>query len=413
MESFIARLTLLSAGTARSAVPAVVGCIVLAHLALTSSLRAGEPASPAQEEAKSLSFPFSYTGEGLANLSGGTRRGAIYDAVASLGIKGDLDKLTGWRGGSFLVSGLYPHGASLTGKYVHDFNDVSNIDAYDSLRLYEAWLEQEFADGKGSIRLGQILADTEFFVSSNAALFVNSAFGAIPLVSQNFDAPVYPVAAPGARVRWTFSDSLSLQAGLFDGDVGDPAVDNKHGVDWHLNPDDGVLALSEIAYTKQGGKEGLAGVYKLGGFYHHSESSDSGSHTVAGAYIIADQQLWRKPGTEDQGLCGFVRIGGAPGELNTVPFYLDAGFNIKGLLPGRDEDIAGIGFSYTKLGTSLRDGDDSAVASRHEAILEATYKFQTTKWSSVQPDIQYVFNPGESEKKDNAFVAGIRLAVTF
>ena len=36
---------------------------------------------------------------------------------------------------------LYPHGESLTDKYVHDLNRVSNIDAYDSVRLYDLWFE--------------------------------------------------------------------------------------------------------------------------------------------------------------------------------------------------------------------------------------------------------------------------------
>ena len=85
----------------------------------------------------------------------------------------------------------------LTNKAVHDFNTLSNIDAYDSVRLYEAWLQQEFWDRKFSIRLGQILADAEFFVSDYGALFINSSFGAIPLVSQNLVPPIFPVAAPG------------------------------------------------------------------------------------------------------------------------------------------------------------------------------------------------------------------------
>lgn len=396
----------------------LLGIILAAGLSLAPCAHAGEPVSPAPAaDGKALSFPFSYTGEGLANLSGGFKRGAIYDGVICLGVQGDLDKLIDWQGGSFLVSGLYPHGASLTEKYVHDFNAVSNIEAYDSLRLYEAWVQQEFADGRLSVRLGQILADSEFFVSDGAALFINGAFGAIPLVSQNYGGPVYPVAAPSARVRYTFSDSLSVQAGVFDGNTGDPSYENKHGVDWHLNGDDGVLSVAEVAYTWKGGEEGLSGVFKLGAFYHHSDADglypDATSHTSGGGYFIADQQLWRKPGTEDQGLSAFLRIGGAPEDRALVPFYFDTGFNYKGLLPGRDSDIAGIGFSYTKISSNACNEDDGPLDTRHEAILEATYKVQATEWLTVQPDIQYIFNPGACEKQDNAFVAGVRFNVTF
>ena len=78
-----------------------------------------------------------------------------------------------------------PSGTSLTNKAVHDLNALSNIDAYDSVRLYELWLQQEVWAGQSFLRLGQMLADAEFFVSAYGALFINSSFGAIPLVSQN------------------------------------------------------------------------------------------------------------------------------------------------------------------------------------------------------------------------------------
>ena len=395
------------------------GAALLVGLTLAPFGQAGEPASapPEPQESKALSFPFSYTGEGLANLSGGYKRGAVYEGLLSVGVQGDLSKLIGWNGGSFLVSGLYPHGPSLTENYVHDFNGVSNIDAYDSPRLYEAWVQQELADGKISIRLGQILADAEFFVSDGASLFINGAFGAIPLVSQNFAAPIFPAATPGVRVRWTATESVAVQAGVFNGAVGDPGSDNKHGVDWRF--DEGVLAITEVAYTVTGekGSEGLRGVYKLGAFFHSSEANDAfprePSRADAGAYFVADQQLWRKPGTEDQGLSGFLRIGGAPGDRNTVPFYFDTGFDYKGLLPGREKDITGIALSYTKLSTDLCDDAGEALGSHHEAILEATYKVQVKDWLTVQPDIQYIFNPGACENQDNAFVAGVRFNVSF
>jgi len=397
--------------------------IVLLTAGFSPLAQGGDAVQPAKEEAppeaKAISFPFSYTGEGFGNLSGGYKRGAVYDGLLSVGVQGDLDKLIGWQGGSFLVSGLYPHGASLTDNYVHDFNGVSNIDAYDSIRLYEAWFQQELADGKISIRVGQILADAEFFVSDNGTLFINGAFGAIPLISQNFNAPVFPEATPGLRVRWTATDSLSVQAGIFDGDVGDQAADNKHGLDWNLGGKEGLLAITEVAYKVNGEKdnEGLRGVYKLGVFFHSSETNDAFPNAPresdAGGYFVVDQQLWRKSGTEDQGLSGFLRIGGAPGDRNTVPFYFDTGFNYKGLIPGRDKDIAGLALSYTKLSADLCDDVGEPVESHHETILEATYKVQVKDWLTIQPDIQYIFNPGACEILPNALVAGVRFNVTF
>ena len=393
--------------------------LILGAVLFTSLVQAGDtkPDGKESENAKALTFPISYAGEGFANLAGGFKRGAIYEGLLSVGVQGDLEKLGGWKGGSFLVSGIYPHGSSLTDQYVHDLNRVSNIDAYDSLRLYEAWVQQEIAEGKVSLRAGQILLDAEFAVSDNGALFLNGAFGAIPLISQNFDAPVYPVAAPGARVRWTATEELSVQAGLFEGNVGDPLRENKNGVDWRLAG--GALALAEAAYKLNSAKEsqGLPGVYKLGAFFHSSATEDSfpeaPRRATAGGYFVADQQLWRKPGSEDQGLSGFLRIGGAPADRCVVPFYFDTGFNFKGLLPGRKKDVAGLGLSYTNLSGSALDEEGNPPATHHETILEATYKVTVNDWFNVQPDFQYIFNPGGTQSAPNAVVAGVRFNVTF
>jgi len=339
---------------------------------------------------KAISFPFSYIGEIMGNPTGGERRGAVYTGLLSIGVAGDLGQLAGWEGASFLVSAVYPHGPSLTDRYVNAFNEISSIEAYNSIRLCEAWLQQEFADGKFSIRLGQILVDEEFFASENANLFINSVFGALPLVCQNFFVPVYPYATPGVRVRYTASESFSIQAGVFaDGPAGD-FTRNKHGFDWHLNRD-GVLAIAEAAYTRNGS------VYKLGCFY---QSRETETRANAGGYIVIDQKLWCKPGTDEQGLNGFLRIGGASNNRNIVPFYCDAGFHYRGLIPCREKDCAGIGVSFTRLNKHQHDSP------HRETIVEATYSMQIKEWIAVQPDIQYIRQP-------NALVVGIRVSLTF
>ena len=394
-------------------------CCALIALALVPTIHADEQTPPAKDaapaESKALTFPFSYTGEGLGNLRGGYKRGAIYEGLLSVGVQGDLEKLAGWKGASFLVSGIYPHGSSLSQNYVHDLNLVSNIDAYDSIRLYEAWVQQEFADGKWSLRLGQILADTEFFVSGNSELFINGAFGTIPVVGLNFHVAAYPLATPGMRVRWSPNDSFSVQAAVFDGDAGDAGVDNKHGLDWDISAREGVLAITEAAYKVNSGKDdkGLRGTYKLGVFYHTSSSGatvpSQERHTNGGGYFIADQQLWRKPGSEEGGLSGVFRIGGAPEDRNLVRYCFDTGLNYTGIFSGREKDIAGVGFSYTNLSESL----GTPTETRHEAALEATYKAKLKDWLTVQPDCQCIFNPGAVHKASNALVAGVQVVVSF
>ncbi len=83
------------------------------------------------------------------------------------------------------------------GKYVGDFADVSNLDTYDSVRLYEAWLEQKAFDDRFALRVGFMAADQEFCNVAAAGLFINSAFGVPTAESGNFPMSSYPYSGLG------------------------------------------------------------------------------------------------------------------------------------------------------------------------------------------------------------------------
>jgi carbohydrate-selective porin OprB len=53
------------------------------------------------------------------------------------------------------------------------------------------------------------------------------------------------------------------------------------------------------------------------------------------------------------------------------------------------------------------------VLSGHETVLEATYRLQLTDHLFIQPDFQYIFDPGAFRDRPNAVVAGIRYDLTF
>jgi porin len=375
-----------------------------------------------------VTFPVTYTGEVLGNPTGGHRQGAIYDGVLQAGITIDLGKLANWQGATFKVDGLYPHGSSLTRNDVRDFNGVSNIDTVHNPRLYEAWLEQSLDGGIFSIRAGQIPIDTEFFISTNGALFLNSAFGVIPSVSQNVNVAVYPVAAPGVRLKAVPDSSWTLQAGVFDGIVGDLNSTNRNGLRFNLNSRDGAFAIAEVQYTlnpppaappdgKQPTSQPLSGTYKLGAFYDSANFTDQASGQTLdgdyGFYFITDQQLWNAPGAPSQGLRGFLRISGVPPDRNQVQFYCDGGLDYQGLIPGRTQDLLGLGVSYTNLSNDLRDAKGNPYPNHYETIVELTYQAAVTSWLNIQPDAQYILNPGGLGTQRNALVLGLRFTMTF
>ena len=320
-----------------------------------------------------------YTGEVLGNVSGGVRQGAIYEGLVKAGVQGDLEKLWDWKEGKFVINGLYAHGPSLTQNYVHDLNVVSNIDAYDSARLNELWFEQGFSGGLFSLRLGQLAADTEFFVCDSGALFINSSFGVLPVTSLNFDAPTFPLAAPGLRLEWKPNEAFLWRTGVFSGDLGSQSGNNKHGVRFSFDSQHGIFVLTEVVCKINAGEraEGLPGVFKLGGLYQTGEFADvsgvgSAHRGDYGIYVIADQAIYRdrsgcackegKDNTEgaksnDQGLNVFARAGFAvPDSRNLASGYLEGGVTCKGLIPGREKDVCGIACSYVHISEDVRFG---------------------------------------------------------
>ena len=48
-----------------------------------------------------------------------------------------------------------------------------------------------------------------------------------------------------------------------------------------------------------------------------------------------------------------------------------------------------------------------------ETGFELTYSDNLTPWLAIQPDVQYILNPGTDPAADNALLLGTRLTLTF
>ena len=149
-------------------------------------------------EDEGLTFAPIYTGEVFGNPVGGAKQGVIYEGLLDLELTLDFKKMADWDG-SFHVSSYYPMGTSLTNQDTHDLLGVSNIAAYNTLHLFELWYEQKFLDDKIALRVGQMAADQEFFISNNAANFLNATYGWPAILSSSAPTPSYDYAAPGVR----------------------------------------------------------------------------------------------------------------------------------------------------------------------------------------------------------------------
>ena len=396
-----------------------------------------------------------YIGEVWGNTSGGLNTGGAYNGRFQFSLDADLNKFVHWEGATFHASALQIQGSGFSGEFLGNIMGVSNIDALSATRLFEIYLEQSFADGKASVRIGQLSADSEFATSDNASLFLNSTFGWPALFAADLPSggPAYPLATPGVRLKLAPTDNLSTMVGLFNGNpspcCGDPQVENRNGVNFLLN--DGFFVIGEAAYSY--GKDianWLPGTVKLGMWYNSNAFPDqrldasglplasplstgapmqiSGDYAV---YGIVDQLIYRKPETKDQGIGFFGRLTAAPDAQNEMSLYADVGLNFKGMVPYRDDDSFGIAVGLTRVSSAARGFDrDVALYSgsyypvrSSEAVLEITYSAQIVPGWTVQPDFQYIWNPGAGAPNPNdptggntiknAAVFGVRTTINF
>jgi porin len=378
-----------------------------------------------------------YYGETFYNW-GGFDQGGEYDGVLELYINADMHKLGLWRGLCFFTNGYQIHGNSITAANIGSLMPVSNLEATDATRLFELWFEQTLIKDKLTVKFGQLAADAEFVISEGGGYFLNGTWGWPSITAADLPSggPAYPLATPGVRVAINPNEKLGLMVAVYNGDPApdcakeDPQRCNPHGLDFEL--DDPPLLMVEGKYSYN--PNGLAGTVKIGGWNHfgtfNHQRFDSGGALIAvtgndgrpldhdwGLYGIIDQLVWRVPGSEEaKGVGVFARFIGAPADRNLVDFYFDGGVTFTGMFRRRPNDALAVGFAYTNISdqVSAFDVDFGEPAPRnYESLVEICYTYQINDGWSIQPNFQYIWQPGGSSGVDDATVVGARTTIGF
>jgi porin len=264
-------------------------------------------------------------------------------------------------------------------------------------------------------------------------------------------------------VRAQPAGNVTVLAGVFDDNPpGGPFDDDSQtrGAEQSgakFNTGTGALAIAEVQYSINqpstgetdhgGGRGGLPGVYKLGGWYDSGQFPDQRFDTTGlsladpnstgvaklrrgnwSLYGGFDQMVWRPDPDGPRAVGVFARAMGAPADRNLVEFSINAGVTLKAPLPGRDDDSVGLGYGFTKISSRAVqfDQDTAAFAGAYpirssESFIELTYQAQIAPWLVLQPDAQYVFMPSggiqnplnPATRIGNEAVFGIRTNIIF
>ena len=119
----------------------------------------------------------------------------------------------------------------------------------------------------------------------------------------------------------------------------------------------------------------------------------------------------------DRLLSGFLRVGFADSDVHQISRYFGAGLAWSGpmLASAEHEEQLGLAVASITNGNAFRRAYSSqdTTFERHETAIELTYRMQALPWLALQPDLQYIVNPGADPALDDAWVVGLRFELSW
>ncbi len=393
-----------------------------------------------------------YTNNIAGNPVGGKSAGFTYTDNFFYGVELNLDKLIGWKGANLVVSGLNRDGSSLSQWNVGNQFTVQQIFGGQTAMFYSLALEQKLFDDKVSIKLGRFATGDDFASTPLYWLYMNNGIDGNPqALPVNTQFSAYPWAVWAARLRVDPTPEFNGMLGVYQ--VSNRVFDRAyHGLDWSIRPNDGILMITQLGWTPEffkrpvaaaetasdgksvvsDGKsfkkgvieapkmKGYPGHYWFGAYWSPWEFSQFGTDQKAtnsyGFYWHADQMVYQESPGSDQGLTVWTAFVLSPQQnIAKLPFQVNGGLVYKGLIPSRDDDYTCFGVVYGKFSRNYARTVDALEEGypQFEMVLEWNYKIQLTKFAFVQPDVQWVINPGGTGNIPNALVLGAQMGVTF
>jgi len=403
-----------------------------------------------------VDFSLNYTNNIAGNPVGGESAGFTYTDNLSFGATFFMDKLIGWKGLTLTVSGLNRAGSSLSQDNIGNQFTVQQVYGGQTAMYYALVLEQDLMDGFFNLKVGRFSTGDDFASSPLYWLYMNNGIDGNPQalpVNTQFSAYPWAVWAGRARIRPT--EETYAMFGVYQ--VSDRVFDRAyHGMDWSIRPDDGVLLISQIGWTPEffkrpvekpakapDGKSaveaearaegktfkdpvvtsemrGLPGHYWFGAYYSPWQFNQFGSDQTAtnsyGFYWHADQMVFQEAPGSDEGLTLWSAFVLSPQQnIAKLPFQVNGGLAYKGLLPTRSEDTTMFGVVYGMFSDDYAEtvAQTGAGVPSYELVFEWGYRLQFTKFAYVQPNIQWVINPGGTGNIPNALVLGAQMSVIF
>lgn len=348
------------------------------------------------------------------NVRGGISKGGAANIRSVLKLNFQFEPLTPLKGSEIQVSAAWNAGNNVQ-DFVGSFLSSTGIFRPASIRLYELYWGQFFADEQVHFKIGRIdlcneAAWTEFYLDGAISNGYYCNPGGVYLNQPVWANSVWPLATWGARFKIEpKKQDFVFFLGVYNGSQAETQANaDEHGVDFRFVPSESTFVLGEFWYKLNQDPEdhGLAGNYRIGGMYDSGSFArlDDSTQTRRGNpgwFVMGDQMLFRERSskTTDQGLYAMANFVHNPRTaFNIAPYWVSAALYYKGAIPHRDHDQMSFAFYYASMS---RD-----TPLDYEFQFRVYYTFNFTTWFFMSPHAHFFKKPGGGNLP-NAVVLGL------
>jgi porin len=396
---------------------------------------------------KGLDVSLTYTADLAGNVAGGKSPAFTYCDNFTLDMEFQSEPLLGYKGGTLSIIALDRNGNNLSARNIGNQFTVQQVYGGTGVIFYGLAYNQRFLDDKCSFKFGRMGAGDDFASSPLYWLYMNNGIDGNPQsLPVNGSFSTYPWGVWGARLRALVTPENEALLGVYQVT---PQVSQSymHGFNWNINPGDGVMMIGQYGWAPEffkpthkasgdgksvvDGKSlstpaadavghGLPGHYWMGGYYsswtYPQFGSTQGQPNAYGLYWHFDQMLYRMDPLKDTGLTAWSAFVLCP-QQNTskMPFQYNGGLVYTGMIPARPRDISIFGLAYGNFSSNYAQANEVSLGgyATYELAYEWGYRINLTKFAYVQPDVQWIVNPGGTGTIPNALVLGAQVGVTF
>lgn len=395
-------------------------------------------------------FNFDYIGEAASNVQGGYNRDASgrYTDQMAFGAHLDLEKILGWNDTEFQVAITKRTGQSLARERIGDPR-APQISSEQQIwgrgqnwRLTQFWFKKTYLDGALELKAGRFSPGEDF--NRLPCDFQNLAICGSQV--GHWAGSVWyssPVSQWGANVRYNISPRGFVQIAAFEQNPSN--LDRRRGFTFSTHGRLGTIVPVEVVWRPVVGEDKLPGEYRLGYYYSSSPANDvymdingqpqavsgepfkvhGGKH---GSWGVMQQQLTARGGDPARGLKVFAGFTTHDTATSLVDNFQEVGLIYKGPFNARPLDDVGIGIGRMHVNEKVRQrqqllNEVTGISNYDDPLfqpvqgteydVELYYGVRVNAWLTVRPNLQYVRRPGGVAQVDDAFVAGLKLKMSF